>query len=143
VHPLRTALLIVRSDLQHWRGLRAPLFLFFSRVRESAASAMEARVRMPLGANVPRRRPAADASSFISPPRAFAPAFRLARRSPVQSGKAGLLLQACDPQPGAAGRPSGQMSSGIRLRRMPPPWFCPEGLPAAPGPSDRDEACDP
>src|SRR3546814_17936768 len=36
--------------------------------------------RMPLGANVPRRRPAADASSFISRPRAFAPALQLAGR---------------------------------------------------------------
>src|SRR3546814_6329626 len=30
--------------------------------------------------------------------------------------------------PGAGGRPSGRMSPGIRLRRMPPPLFCPEGL---------------
>src|SRR3546814_180713 len=35
---------------------------------------------MPLGANVPRRRPAADASSLILPPRTFAPAFRLSPR---------------------------------------------------------------
>src|SRR3546814_9768583 len=32
---------------------------------------------MPLGANVPRRRPSADASSFISPPRTFPPTFKL------------------------------------------------------------------
>src|SRR3546814_19458621 len=37
---------------------------------------------MPLGANVPRRRPAADASSLILPPRTFAPAFRLSPRPP-------------------------------------------------------------
>src|SRR3546814_1750801 len=35
--------------------------------------------------------------------------------------------------PGAGGRPSGRMSPGIRLRRMPPPLFRPEGLPSAPG----------
>src|SRR3546814_3501132 len=32
---------------------------------------------MPVGANVPRRRPSADASSFISPPRTFPPTFKL------------------------------------------------------------------
>ena len=42
-------------------GRRPLFFWFFSRVRESAASAMEARVRMPLGANVPRRRPGGSA----------------------------------------------------------------------------------
>src|SRR5690606_25860028 len=48
-------------------------------VAKSTASAMEARVRMRLGANVLRRRPAADASPLILPPSTFAPAFRLAR----------------------------------------------------------------
>src|SRR5690606_25631108 len=65
---------------------------------------MEARVRMPLGANVPRRRPAADASSFISPPRTFAPAFQLARRSPVQAGKRGFY---CKPAIHGPARPAG------------------------------------
>src|SRR3546814_7455280 len=54
---------------------------FFSRLREKRFVRRTAgrRVRMPLGANVLRRRPAADASPLISPPRTFAPAFRLAR----------------------------------------------------------------
>src|SRR3546814_14051932 len=34
--------------------------------------------------------------------------------------------------PGATCRPSGQMSPGIRLRRLPPPFFCPEGLQPTP-----------
>src|SRR3546814_12434924 len=47
---------------------------------------------MPLGANVLRRRPAADASPLISPPRTFAPAFRLARRP--TSAKPGACVPA-------------------------------------------------
>src|SRR3546814_1436651 len=47
---------------------------------------------MPLGANVLRRRPAADASPLISPPRTFAPAFRLARRP--TSAKLGACVPA-------------------------------------------------
>src|SRR3546814_371224 len=38
------------------------------------------RRRVPLGANVPRRRPAADTSSLISHPSTLPPAFRLTRR---------------------------------------------------------------
>src|SRR3546814_5830862 len=57
--------------------------------------------------------------------------------------KAGSLAfrQVCDPQPDAAGRPSGRnQGGGIRRRRMPGD-IRPEGLPAASGPSGRDGAC--
>src|SRR3546814_20270020 len=48
------------------------------------------RAGLPLGANVPRQRPSADASSFISPPGAVPPASNLHRgsdRKSVVSGK--------------------------------------------------------
>src|SRR3546814_2923917 len=68
---------------------------------KSAASAnWWARVRMPLGANVPRRRPAADASSLILPPRTFAPTFNLAPRPTSERRAARLFRHACDPTPG-------------------------------------------
>src|SRR3546814_2143591 len=42
---------------------------------------------MPLGANVPRRRPAADASSLILPPRTFAPASHLRGGPQAKAGR--------------------------------------------------------
>src|SRR3546814_7571143 len=62
---------------------------------------------MPLGANVPRRRPLADASSFISPPRTFPPASDFHGASKAQSWK--LLfsgsLRSDAPASGLAERP--------------------------------------
>src|SRR3546814_8511849 len=69
-------------------------FWFFSRLRGKRFVRRTAgrRVRMPLGVNVLRRRPAADASPLISPPRTFAPAYRLARRP--TSAKPGACVPA-------------------------------------------------
>src|SRR3546814_1693440 len=88
---------------------------------------------MPLGANVPRRRPSADASSLILPPRTFAPAFGLARRPTSEKQGARLFRQACDPTRGAACRPSGRNKGGGVGRRPTPEDISPEGLKVAQG----------
>src|SRR3546814_6936388 len=97
---------------------------------------------MPLGANVPRRRPSADASSLILPPRTFAPAFGLARRPTSEKQGARLFRQACDPTRGAACRPSGRNKGGGDGRRPTPEDIRPEGLQVASGRSGRGELFD-
>src|SRR3546814_12370947 len=94
---------------------------------------------MPLGANVPRRRPAADASSLILPPRTFAPTFNLAPRPTSERRAARLFRHACDPTPGATCRPSGRNKGGGVRRRRAPEDIRPEGLPVAPGQRGHDE----
>src|SRR3546814_2341267 len=56
------------------------------------------RVRVPLGANVPRRRPLADASSFISHPRAPAPGVSACAATHKRKTES-AFGQACDPSP--------------------------------------------
>src|SRR3546814_1351481 len=57
------------------------------------------RAGLPLGANVPRQRPSADASSFISPPGAVPPASNLHRGSRAKKRGSPAFQQACDPSP--------------------------------------------
>src|SRR3546814_17148547 len=97
---------------------------------------------MPLGANVPRRRPSADASSLILPPRTFAPAFGLARRPTSEKQGARLFRQACDPTRGAACRPSGRNKGGGVGRRPTPVDLRTEGLQVATGRAGGGEPCD-
>src|SRR3546814_21418 len=57
------------------------------------------RAGLPLGANVPRQRPSADASSFISPSGAVPPASNLHRGSRAKKRASPAFQQACDPSP--------------------------------------------
>src|SRR3546814_20403165 len=54
------------------------------------------RAGLPLGANVPRQRPSADASSFISPPGAVPPASHLHRGSSAKKRGRPASQPACD-----------------------------------------------
>ena len=77
---------------------------------------MGRRVRRPWGANVPRRRPAADASSLISHPRACAPGVdACAGAEPAQSRARLSTVRPCDARCGR------QPFAAKSRRRHPPP----------------------
>src|SRR3546814_17151323 len=76
------------------------------------------RVRVPLGANVPRRRPLADASSFISHPRAPAPGVSACAATHTRKTES-AFGQACATSPawpgGLRGEIKAQTSAARRL----------------------------
>src|SRR3546814_1091166 len=77
------------------------------------------RVRVPLGANVPRRRPLADASSFISHPRAPAPGVSACAATHTRKTES-AFGQACDPSPAwPAGLRGPIQDEASATRRMP------------------------
>src|SRR3546814_19897401 len=96
-------------------------------------------VVMTLGAKVPVRPLAADASSLILPPRTCAHPFNLAPRPTSERRAARLFRHACDPTAGATCRPSGRNKGGGVRRRRAPEDIRPEGLQVAPGQSGHDE----
>jgi hypothetical protein len=122
---------------------------------------------MPLDANVPRRRPLAEASSFISHPRASAPRRSGLRGGPQATGKlwittviprtrgwqsrnftgrplnTGLALEhAGDPSPVWPGGLWGEVKEEVSAARRMPGDIHPKGLQVAPGPSGCEEPRD-
>src|SRR3546814_668412 len=87
-----------------------------------------------LGANVPRRRPAAGASSLISPQGHPHPAFHLSRYSKAQKRRVRLFGKPAIRSARPAGLRDALKGEAFAVRRMPED-IRPEGLPAAPDPS--------
>src|SRR3546814_12393350 len=96
------------------------------------------RVRVPLGANVPRRRPLADASSFISHPRAPAPGVSACAATHKRKTES-AFGQACDPSPAWPGGLRGEIKEEASADRRMPGDIRPQGLRAASGLPDRVE----
>src|SRR3546814_489139 len=99
------------------------------------------RVRVPLGANVPRRRPLADASSFISHPRAPAPGVSACAATHKRKTES-AFGQACDPSPAWPGGLRGEIKEEASAARRMPGDIRPEGLQVASGLPDRGEPRD-
>src|SRR3546814_954921 len=85
------------------------------------------RVRVPLGANVPRRRPLADASSFISHPRAPAPGVSACAATHKRKTES-AFGQACDPSPAWPGGLRGAIKEKASAASRTPGAIRPEGL---------------
>ena len=101
-------------DLRRPPGLLFSLLLLRS-ATSSRSPGRGRRVRMPLGANVPRRRPSADASSLISHPRPSAPG--VAGCAAVVQAQSGVRFWASPRSEPRYGRPL----FGAKSRRRHPP----------------------
>src|SRR3546814_17892068 len=97
---------------------------------------------VPLGANVPRRRPAADASSLISHPRTLTPVIPTctvavgAKQKQESCLSASLRSDSPTRPAGLRGEIKGEASAARRM----PEDIRPEGMPAAPGPAECAES---
>src|SRR3546814_6661194 len=95
---------------------------------------------MPMGRR-PRRLPAAGSSSLMSPQGAPHPAFHLSRYSKAQKRRVRLFGKPAIRSARPAGLRDEIKGEAFAVRRMPED-IRPEGLPAAPDPTDCGAECD-